>query len=132
MGTSDPHRGLNTKGAHTSSVMENIPEGWHATGSLYDIPILRPNSEGSLSLPRNSKIPNVSYLLYGKNGAFKQLRIFGEDNKPKMDIDYHIKNGKMSLHKHIYIDGVRQKEHIDLTPTEYDTYKKFIERVFDK
>ncbi len=99
----------------------------------YGVPILRPdNLNQSLSLPRNSEIPNVSYLLYGKNGVFKQLRIFGEDNKPKVDIDYHMKDGEMSLHKHIYIDGVRQKEHIDLTPTEYDKYKKFLEKVLDK
>ena len=132
MGTGDPNRSLNTKGSKTSPAMENIPKGWHATGSFYGIPILRPNSEGSLSLPRNSEVPNVSYLLYGKNGVFKQMRIFGDDNKPKMDIDYHIRDGKMSLHKHIYIDGVRQKEHIDLTATEYDNYKKFIEKVFDE
>lgn len=133
MGTGAPNRGLNTKGSQTSSAIKNLPEGWHAVGILYNISILRPNDpKQSLSLPRNSKIPNVSYLLYGKNGVFKQLRIFGEDNKPKADIDYHIKDGKMSLHKHIYIDGIRQKEHIDLTSTEYDNYKKFIEKVFEK
>ena len=132
MGTGDPNRGLNTKGSKVSSAMENIPKGWHATGSLYGILILRPDSKGSNNLPRNSEVPNVSYLLYGKNGVFKQMRIFGDDNKPKMDIDYHIRDGKMSLHKHIYIDGVRQKEHIDLTSTEYDNYKKFIEKVFDE
>ena len=132
MDTGNPNRGLNTKGSKTSSAMENIPKGWHATGSLYGIPILRPDSKGSNNLPRNSEVPNVSYLLYGKNGVFKQMRIFGDDNKPKMDIDYHIRDGKMSLHKHIYIDGVRQKEHIDLTATEYDNYKKFIEKVFDE
>ncbi len=133
MGTGKSGRCLNTKGSQTSSAMENIPKGWHTTGTLYGIPILRPdNPNQSLSLPRNSEIPNVSYLLYGKNGVFKQLRIFGEDNKPVMDIDYHMKDGKMSLHKHIYIDGIRQKEHIDLTPAEYDNYKKFIEKVFDE
>lgn len=133
MGTDNPHRGLNTNGEKTSSAMENIPKGWHSTGSLYGIPILRPdNPNQSLSLPCNSEVPDVSYLLYGKNGAFKQMRIFGEDNNPKMDIDYHMKDGEMSLHKHIYKDGVRQKEHIDLTASEYDDYKKFLEKVFDK
>ena len=133
MGTGDPNRGLNTKGAQTSYAMKNIPKGWHVTGSLYGIPILRPdNPNQSLNLPRNSEVPNVSYLLYGKNGVFKQMRIFGDDNKPKMDIDYHNKDGKMSLHKHIYIDGVRQKEHIDLTAEELNNYKKFLEKVFDQ
>lgn len=31
-------------------------------------------------------MPGISYLLYGKNGIFKQLRIFGKDNKPDVDI----------------------------------------------
>lgn len=116
-----------TKGANDS--MENIPKGWHATGILYDIPILRPdNPNQSLSLLRLSKIPCISYLLYGRNGVFKQLRIFGSDNKPAMDIDYHIKDGSMSLHKHTYINGVRQPEHIELTDEEYTKYKKFLEK----
>lgn len=133
MGTKNLNRGLNTKGAQTAAAMENIPKGWHATDTLYGIPILRPdNPNQSLSLPRTSEVPDVSYLLYGKNGVFKQLRIFGADKKPKMDIDYHMKDGAMSLHKHIYIDGVRQKEHIDLNDKEYNNYKKFLEKVFDK
>ena len=118
-----------TKGDKNSS----IPKGWHVTGFLYGIAILRPdNPNQSLSLPRSSEVPNVSYLLYGKNGVFKQLRIYGEDGKPTMDVDYHMKDGKMSLHKHIYIDGVRQKEHIELTSEEYNEYKKFVEKVLDE
>lgn len=117
-----------TKGDKNSS----IPKGWHITGFLYGIAILRPdNPDQSLSLPSKSEIPNVSYLLYKRDGVFKQLRIFGDDNKPKMDIDYHMKDGELSLHKHIYIDGVRQKEHIELTTEEYNEYKKFVEKVFD-
>ena len=118
-----------TKGDKNSS----IPKGWHVTDFLYGIAILCPdNPNQSLSLPRLSEIPNTSYLLYGKNGVFKQLRIYGEDGKPIMDIDYHMKDGKMSLHKHIYVDGVRQKEHIELTDEEYNKYKKFVEKVFDE
>ena len=108
-----------------------IPSGWHITGFFEGIAILRPdNPNQSLSLPRKSEVPSTSYLLYGKNGVFKQLRIYGEDGKPTIDIDYHMKDGEMSLHKHIYIDGVRQKEHIALTSAEYNEYKKFVEKVF--
>ena len=108
-----------------------IPSGWHITGFFEGIAILRPdNPNQSLSLPRLSEVPNVSYLLYGQNGVFKQLRSYGENGKPTMDIDYHLKDGEMSLHKHIYIDGIRQKEHIELTTEEFNKYKKFIEKVF--
>lgn len=131
MGTGKSGRNLNTKGGQKAT--ENIPTGWHVTDFFHGIAILRPdNPNQTLSLPRTSEIPNVSYLLYGKNGVFKQLRIFGADNRPKMDIDYHMKDGTMSLHKHIYVDGVRQKEHIELNNKEYNDYKKFLEKVFDK
>ena len=110
-----------------------VPKGWHITGFFEGIAILRPNNPNqSLSLPRESELPGVSYLLYKKDGTFKQLRIFGSDNKPTMDIDYHMKDGEMSLHKHIYINGVRQKEHIDLTTEEFDKYKKFVEKVIEE
>lgn len=120
-------------GSRGSSIGNSkVPKGWHITNFFEGIAILRPNdSKQSLSLPRSSEIPGISYLLYGKNGIFKQLRIFGNDNKPTMDIDYNMKDGEMSLHKHIYIDGVRQKEHIDLTDTEFNKYKKFVEKVFE-
>lgn len=107
----------------------SVPNGWQIVDYVYGVAVLRPNdSKQSLSLPRESKIPNISYLLYGRNGVFKQLRVFGEDKIPKFDIDYHMKDGEMSLYKHIYIDGVRQKEHIMLTPFEYDEYSKFLKR----
>ena len=107
----------------------SVPNGWQIVDYVHGIAVLRPNNpKQSLSLPLESKIPNVSYLLYGRNGVFKQLRVFGEDKKPKFDIDYHMKDGEMSLHKHVYINGVRQKEHIPLTAEEYAQYSKFLNR----
>ena len=108
-----------------------MPTGWHIVNYVYGIAVLRPNTTQSLSLPKESKIPGISYLLYNRNGRFKQLRIFGEDNKPKVDIDYHNKDGKMSLHKHVYVDCVRQREHIYLTRDEQQNYSKFVEKVLE-
>lgn len=53
---------------------------------------------------------------------------YGGDKRPKFDIDYHNIDGKMSLHKHLYKDGVRQREHLPLTPEEYAFYSKFLSR----
>ena len=58
----------------------------------------------------------------------QRIRILGDNNQPVMDIDYHMKDGKMSLHKHTYLDDVRQHEHIPLTPAEYEEYSKFLTR----
>ena len=107
----------------------SVPNGWQVVDYVHGIAVLQPtNPKQSFSLPFESKIPNVAYLLYNRNGTFKQLRVYGDDKKPKFDIDYHIKDGKMSLHKHIYINGVRQDEHIPLTPAEYAEYSKFLNR----
>lgn len=46
-----------------------------------------------------------------------------------MDIDYHIINGKLSLHKHLYINGKRDKNHIPLTPAEIKKYKPYLQGV---
>ena len=56
----------------------------------------------------------------GTGDPNRGLNTKGSKTSSVMDIDYHMKDDKKSLHKHIYIDGVRQKEHIDLTSTEYD------------
>ena len=107
-----------------------IPRGWRIVDYVEGIAVLRPNDPvKSLSLPTQSNIPGISYLLYGRDGIFKQLRIFGKDNQPLEDIDYHRVNGTMSLHKHTYARGVRQKDHINLTDEENRKYSKFLEKV---
>ena len=105
-----------------------VPSGWKIVDYKYGIPVLQPtNPKQSLSLPSKSNIPGVSYILLDRNGNFKQMRIYGEDNNPVKDIDYHPVNGKQFLHKHEYINGVRQKEHTPLTKSEHDEYDKFLE-----
>lgn len=84
----------------------------------------------TLKLPDYSNTPGTMYILKytsGKHkGEFKQLRVFNNDRSPKFDIDYHLLDGKMSLHKHIFIDGKRQKEHVPLSEHEMKKYHKIL------
>ncbi len=60
-------------GSRGSSIGNSkVPAGWQIRDYFQGIAILRPtNPNQSLSLPRTSNIPGISYLLYGKNGVFK-------------------------------------------------------------
>ena len=102
------------------------PNNWYAVGMIYGIKVLMPTKGKSLSLPERSNTPGTSYLLYKPDGTFKQLRVFGDDRIPRYDIDYHIRNGKMDLHKHKYINGQRNSEHIPLSKAELARYEKFL------
>ncbi|MBQ9469096.1 MAG: hypothetical protein IJU52_08840 [Clostridia bacterium] len=42
----------------------------------------------------------------------------------KVDIEYSMHQGKMTLHAHDYVNGVRQP-YRDLTPEEYEEYGKY-------
>mgnify|MGYP007069921659 CR=1 FL=1 len=118
---------MGSRGASANG--SKVPSGWQLVDYFYGIPILRPtNQKQSLSLPSKSNMPGVAYLLYDRKDNFKQLRIFGDNMQPVLDIDYHMKDGKMSLHKHNYINGIRQHEHISLTDDEYNEYSKFLTR----
>lgn len=121
------------RGAFLESGGFSTPNSWYTSSVLYGIKILMPkNKSKSLSLPERSNTPNTSYLIYKHDGTFKQMRIYDDDRKPKYDIDYHMVNGKMTLHKHIYTKGIRGAEHIHLTAEEYIRYIKFLKRGDDK
>ena len=117
------------RGAFLESGGFSTPNLWHSISYIYGIKILVPRKEGkSLSLPERSNTPSTSYLIYKPDGTFKQMRIFDSERKPVYDIDYHIVNGKLILHKHIYKNGIRGAEHIPLTQEEHKKYDKFLKR----
>lgn len=104
------------------------PYHWHTDKFINGVKVLLPNNTKNLNLPSISNTPGTKYLLFS-GSVFKQLRIFGKNRFPIMDIDYHIINGKLSLHKHLYINGKRDKNHIPLTPAEIKKYKPYLQGV---
>lgn len=115
---------MGSRGAMLESGGFKTPNQWHTDRFINGVKVLVPNDSRNLKLPGASNTPGTKYLLFSGVG-FKQLRIFKKNCLPKMDIDYHMIDGKLSLHKHIYIDGKRGKDHIPLTKEELTQYKPY-------
>ena len=47
-----------------------------------------------------SKTPGTAYLLLNPEGSFGQYREYGEDRRAKLDVDYGVHGGTISLHIH--------------------------------
>ena len=65
-----------------------------------------------------------SYISLHPDGSVKQIRVYNPDLTAKVDIEYSMHQGKMTLHAHDYVNGVRQP-YRDLTPEEHEEYGKY-------
>lgn len=95
--------------------------------------LLPKDTKASISFPERSNTPGTSYLSYRKDGTFDQLRVFGDDRIPTLDIDYGKHRGKKSMHVHYYKDGVRGSGNdvVVLHPGDalYERYKRYFKVV---
>ena len=99
---------MGSRGAFLESGGFSTPAQWHTVDFVDGIKVLeRKDPKASKSLPERSNTPGTSYLLLNPDGTFKQLRVFGEDRKPILDIDYGPHRGMVSLHAHKYENGER-------------------------
>lgn len=74
-------------------------------------------------LPIRSNSPNTVYVKRGIDGSFQQLRIYGPDRAPILDIDHGEHQRVVSLHYHTY-EGDRRKKPVMLSP-DHALYKKY-------
>lgn len=97
------------RGSFLESGGFSAPARWHTIDYVDGIKVLAlKDTKASVSLPERSNTPGTSYISLRKNGAFDQLRVFGNDRIPEFDIDYGKHQGKTSLHVHYYENGKRQ------------------------
>lgn len=107
-------------------------QNWKAVGYTESgIKILEPvNKSGSWGMPERSNTPNTQYIMYDKDGIFKNFRIYDENRNAKFEIDYHTINGNKVLHMHKWVNGDRiNKKHIELTKEVFDKYKHLFKGV---
>ncbi len=115
---------MGSRGSFLESGGFSAPSRWHTIGYVNGIKVLSPkNPQASLSLPERSNTPGTAYVLYGKDGTFKQFIIFGNDRKPVYQIDYGIHQGKKSLHVHFFSKNGDRKKPKLLRP-HHHLYKK--------
>ena len=125
---------MGSRGAFLESGGFSSPAQWHTVDYVDGIKVLdRKDPKASRSLPERSNTPGTSYLLYRKDDTFDQLRVFGEDRKPKYDIDYGMHRHEKTLHVHYYKDGVRLSGDsvVILKPGDalYEKYKRIFKGV---
>ena len=82
------------------------------------------------SLPGYSHTPNRIYVKTDANG-FREMRVYGEDGKVKLEIGYHPErnldsSGCRVLHYHEYDENLDRSLAKLMTSEIYEKYKKYI------
>ena len=108
---------MGSRGSFLESGGFSTPAKWHAVGFVDGIKVLLPKDpHASLSLPERSNTPGTSYVLYDKDGVFRQFITFDEKRMPVYQIDYGTHRGKKTLHVHYFSNGERSKNPVGLHP----------------
>lgn len=71
---------------------------------------------GKHGLPEEAH-KSSAYISLHHNGKVKQFRLYNSNLTAKTDIEYSVHQGKLSIHAHDYVDGVRQSAR---SLTEYE------------
>lgn len=101
---------------------------------LYDAKILKGNN-GLHSLPDYSHSPNAKYIKLDNNGNFREMRIYDDKGRPKLEIAYHAEETitgnrtEKVLHIHQYDDKLNRYGKRELTKEDpiYIEYSKYLE-----
>ena len=99
-----------------------VPYTYQAVDLIEGIKVLV-GIEGKHGLPEEAHTSSA-YISLHPDGRVKQLRLYNADLTAKTDIEYSVHQGKLSLHAHDYVDGVRQPAR-PLTEREKKEYMKF-------
>jgi hypothetical protein len=110
-------------GRGTFASGNTVPYTYNTVGKIDGIKVLK-GMQGKHGLPEEAHSSNA-YISLHPNGSVKQIRLYNSNLTAKTDIEYSMHQGKLSLHAHDYINGVRQPPR-NLTPTEYEKYIKYL------
>jgi len=110
------------------------PLKWETVNVIDGIKVIKKKDNSNAGLPLYSNTPGTTYMLFGSDGNFRQIRKYGEDRKPIYDIDYHKVGKKMLLHIHYYTNNIRDKEkyHKKLSNDIYEKYENIIKTYIPK
>lgn len=88
----------------------------------------RNDKNKSTNLPTMSNTPGTMYMSKNKRGYIKQLRIYGNDRRAKIDIDFDHKHKGMQPHIHFYKGG-RENNVRELTKKDIKKYGKILKEI---
>ncbi len=107
-------------GRGTFAIGNNVDYTYETIGQINDIKVLQGLTPSHHGLPEEAH-SSLTYIRLNPDGTVRQIRLFNPDHTAKTDIEYTRHQGKLVLHAHDYINGVRQGAR-ELSQEEYTKY----------
>lgn len=82
---------------------------------IYDAKVLVGSSSKNHGLPDYAHSPNSKYIKENPDGSFREMRVYGSDGKPLIELGYHPEQ-KLTGNRHTYV-------------LHYHTFKPNLERI---
>lgn len=123
-------------GKGTYAIGNNVPYTYKTVDKIEGVKVLEPmNSKRSFNMPPEAHSSN-SYILLDKGGVFHQYTEYNKDHLPVFEIGYHFEKGMSKQGEHVFhvheypIPGIENRQPArNITPQEYEKYKKFFKGV---
>ncbi|MBQ8144740.1 MAG: hypothetical protein IJ042_08120 [Butyricicoccus sp.] len=109
-------------GRGTFAAGNPVPYSYQTVDTIEGVKVLV-GVGGKHGLPEEAHASSA-YISLHHNGKVKQLRLYNSNLTVKVDIEYSVHQGKLSLHAHDYVGGVRQPAR-SLTEYEKKEFMKF-------
>lgn len=109
-------------GRGTFAAGNPVPYSYQTVATIEGVKVLV-GVNGKHGLPEEAHTSSA-YISLHQNGNVKQLRLYNSNLTAKTDIEYSVHQGKLSLHAHDYVGGVRQSAR-PLTVHEKKAFMKF-------
>lgn len=100
---------------------------------VFDAKVLVGRAKRFHGLPDYSHSPNRIYIKEDHKGNLREMRIYGNDKKPVLEIAYHpepkLSNGSREsvLHFHFFDEDLGRKPAMKITSEIKEKYKKYLE-----
>lgn len=109
-------------GRGTFAAGNSVPYSYETINKINGVKVLR-GLYGKHGLPEEAH-SSSAYISLHHNGMVRQLRLYNPNLTAKTDIEYSVHQGKLSLHAHDYVGGIRQPAR-QLTEYEKKEFLKF-------
>lgn len=110
-------------GRGTFAVGNNVAYTYETVGKIEGIKVLQGLTPSHHGLPEEAH-SSPAYIKLNPDGSVKQIRLYNSNHTAKIDIEFSIHQGKLTLHAHDYVNGVRQPPR-KLTPDEYALFGNY-------
>lgn len=125
-------RGSKTKNGHVTTNEYHLKDN----KMVFDAKVLVGTTKQQHGLPDYSRSPNSKYIKENSDGSFREMRVYGSDGFPLLEIGYHTEPNltgnryEKVLHYHTFDSNLKRKLGGKVSATEnadiYDEYGKYL------